>query len=108
MTGLYALIADPEWAEILTLFVMGGVTLAWLSFIWGNAKKENRRLGTFEWGFVYALGLNTFLCGVIILGKFIVPANASSLLETLRLDGILRYLTIKLQTLLLSLLRPLI
>lgn len=105
MYQLYTLVADPDWAEIITLLVLGGATLAWLSFIWGNAKMENRRLGTFECVFITLLGLNTFFCMALILGKFIVPANVSDLLETLRIDGILRYLTVKLQTLLLSLLR---
>lgn len=108
MQSLYSLIADPEWAEILTLLTLGGLALAWLSFIWGNSKKQNTRLSNFDWGLIYFLGVITFLCGVIVLGKFIVPANASSLLETLRLDGIIRYLTIKLQTLLLGILRPLL
>ncbi|MFZ5950226.1 MAG: hypothetical protein ACOYXC_05955 [Candidatus Rifleibacteriota bacterium] len=108
MNSLYALIADPEWAEILTLLTVGGIALAWLSFIWGNAKQQNIRLTTFDWGCIYALGFVTFMCGVIILGNFIVPANAKSLLETLHLDGILRYLTVRFQTLLLSLLRPLL
>lgn len=108
MQGLYSLIADPEWAEIITLLTIAGISLGWLSFTWGNAKRQNIRLSTFQWAFIYTLGVITFLSGIIILGKFIVPANASSLLETLRVDGILSYLTVRLQMILLSILRPLL
>lgn len=108
MHQLYSLIADPEWAEIITLLTVGLLALAWLSFIWGNSKRLNTRLSGFDWASIYALGLLVFLCGVILLGKFIVPQNAKSLLETMRLDKVLSYITIRYQMLLLSILRPLL
>jgi hypothetical protein len=108
MLSIYTLIADPEWAEILTLALLFLLSLAWMSFIWGNATRLATRLSPIQWGTIYALGLFCFLSGVIILGKFIVPRNASSLLETLRLEAPLRYLTLKFQQITLSLLRPLL
>ena len=108
MSLLYSLIADPEWAEIFTLLTIGLLAFGYMSFIWGNAKQQNIRLSTFDWGIIYTMGFITFICGTITMGKFAFPQNASSILETLGLDGILRYLTVRYQTLLLSLIRPLI
>jgi hypothetical protein len=108
MFSIYTFIADPEWAEILTLITMGLLAFAWMSFIWGNAKRLNKRISTFDTGLIYLLGIFTFLCGVIALGKFIVPKNADSLLETLRIYQPLRYITIKFQAILLSIIRPML
>jgi hypothetical protein len=105
---IYSLVADPEWAEILTLLFIGLVSLAWLSFIWGNAKRQNQRLTTFDWGGIYVLGFLAFFCGGIILGKFIVPKNADSLLEILGIDYVLEFVTRHFQAFLLAIIRPMV
>lgn len=108
MLSIYTLVADPEWAEIFTLLTLAMLSLGWLSFMWANAKKLNKKFSTFELGLVYFLGFIFFLCGVTIFGKFVVPQNADSLIEMIGMDRALRYCTAKLQFVLLALLRPLI
>lgn len=105
---LYSLIADPEWAEILTLVTISLLCLAYASFVWGNAKQQNKRLSTGEWTMVYGLGMISFLSGILVFGKFVVPQNVDSLLETLRLDQALKYITQKFQAILISIIRPMI
>ena len=108
MNSLYILVSDYEIAEILTIISFGLLCLAWLSFIYGNAKKLNKRLTSFQWAQTYILGVICFLAGVILLGKLIVPKNADGLLELLHIDRLLNVMTLKFQQLLLSLIRPLI
>jgi hypothetical protein len=102
------MIADPYWAEIFTIFIIGLVALAWLSFTWGNAHRLNKRLSTFDWAKIYILGFILFFCGIIIFGKFIVPKNTESLLQVLGADRIIEFLTSYIQPLFLSILKPLI
>ena len=108
MHSLYSIIANYSNAELLTLLSFGLLCFALLSFIWGNAKQLNKKLTGFQWGQVYFLGLCTFLSAVILLGKFIVPKNADSLLETLHVEGMLRVATMKFQKILLAIIKPMI
>ena len=108
MYTIYSLIADPEWAEIATLLILGLTALGYLSFVWGNAHRLNTRLTNFQWAKVYILGFFVFFCGIIIFGKFIVPENTDSLMQTLGTDYVLEWITSYVQAVLLAILRPLI
>ncbi len=107
MLWLYKLVSDPEWAEILTIMFFGMVCLSYLSFVWGNAKKTNKRLSTFQWGQIYFLAIMVFLSTILIFGKFIVPENSDKLLGMLHVDDLLRKATIQFQKLLLPIIRSL-
>ncbi|MGM0599673.1 MAG: hypothetical protein ACQETH_07610 [Candidatus Rifleibacteriota bacterium] len=108
MHTLYSLIADPYWAEIITIIILGLGALAWVSFIWGNAHRVNTRLSTFARARIYLLCFLVFFCGIIIFGKFIVPKNTKSLLENLGADRVIEFLTYYIQAFLLAILKPLI
>ncbi|NCB38728.1 MAG: hypothetical protein EOM80_08160 [Erysipelotrichia bacterium] len=105
MHELYAIIADPENGEILTLLAIGLLSFFYLSFIWGNGKRLNNELTTFEWGQIYAFGLVVFLCLVIIFGKFFFAQNVDALLDLLGAGPILGYFTVRFQMIILAILR---
>ncbi len=107
MSELYSIVANPENGEIFTLLLIILLSFSYASFVWGNAKRLGNDLTTFQWGQVYTLGLVIFICGVTIFGKFIFPENAEALLALLRLEGILRYLTVNFQTIALAIIRAL-
>lgn len=97
MNDLYRLVSDPGIAELLTLITFGLLCLGYLSFVWGNSKRLNLRLSTFDWAQIYFFGLLVFLTGVVLLGKLIVPANADDLLHLIGLEHALRYATLRFQ-----------
>ncbi len=105
MHNLYRLISDQGMAEILTLISFGLVCLAYLSFVWGNSKKLNTELTTYDWAQIYFFGLLVFLTGTVLLGKLIVPDNADNLLQMLKLYEPLRYATLRFQIFFQSILR---
>jgi hypothetical protein len=107
MFELYSIVANPENSEIFTLLLIVLLCFSYMSFVWGNAKRLGNDLTTFQWGQVYGFGLVLFICAASAFGKLFFPANAEALLSMLRLDGILRYLTVQFQTVALAIIRAL-
>ncbi len=93
MSLLYALVTNRGDAEILTMILIIMCSFAYLSFIWGTAKKLGNDMTNFEWLQVYFLGTTMFICGTAILGKMVSPSNADAILGFLGLDYVLSYLT---------------
>lgn len=93
MSVLYALVSNQADAEILTMILIIICSFAYLSFIWGTAKKLGTDMTNFEWLQVYFLGTTMFICGTSILGKMVAPSSADAILGFLGLDNVLTYLT---------------
>ena len=105
MHELYGLFADFDRARIFTLMITTVVGIGGMSWIWGNAKQANIKLTTFDWIQIYAFGLVAFLSGMLVMGMLIVPDNADALLELIRADGVVNWLTKQVQAFLLWMIR---
>lgn len=102
---LYGIVSDPDNAQIITMLGIILLGIAYIAHIWKLAGLTGRRFSTWEWIQVYFFGIIVFLCGAISFAKLAFPQNAQKLLELLYLKDILEYLTKKVQTLLLTIIK---
>ncbi|MBR4571132.1 MAG: hypothetical protein IKO19_10790 [Candidatus Riflebacteria bacterium] len=108
MVELYGIVANTDNAEIITMLSIILLCVAYVAHIWKLAGLTGRRFDTWEWIQVYFFGTIIFLCSVCSFAKLVLPDNADQLLKLLYLDDILKYITVRYQTLLLKIIRAMI
>jgi len=87
MNDLIIIVHNFDNCRIIALVISCVVSLGIAAWIWSTAKHANLPLSTFQWAQIYFFALISFLSGVLVLGLLIVPKNAESLLDVLRIKG---------------------
>ncbi len=108
MIELYGIVANIDNAEIITMLSIILLCVAYVAHIWKLAGLTGRRFNSWEWIQVYFFGTIIFLCSVCSFAKLVLPDNADQLLKLLYLEDILKYITVRYQTLLLKIIRAMI
>lgn len=108
MLTLYGIVADLDNAEIITMLSFVILSVAYLYNMYKNVGLIGRRFSTWEWIQIYALGFLIFLSLSFSFAKLVFPENADKLMSVLGLDGILNFLTVKYQSILLAIIRTMI